>query len=61
MVKAKTVKGGRNLIRVTPSSKRTDANGEAVFTITAKNKTGNATVTFKDGSLSTQVSVTVVK
>ena len=61
MVKAKTDKAGRARIRVTPSSKRTDANGEAVFTITAKNKTGNATVTFKDGSLSTQVSVTVVK
>ena len=39
----------------------TDANGEAVFTIKAKNKAGNAIVTFKDGSLSTQVKVTVVK
>ncbi|HHT9116524.1 MAG TPA: hypothetical protein ACFYEL_08650, partial [Candidatus Wunengus californicus] len=61
MIKAKTDKAGRGRIRVTPSSKRTDASGEAIFTITAKNKTGNATVTFKDGSLSTQVSVTVVK
>ena len=42
-------------------TKTTDKNGRAVFAITAKNKTGNAVVTFKDGSLSTQVNVTVKK
>ncbi|MCF6149726.1 MAG: hypothetical protein E3K37_13815 [Candidatus Kuenenia sp.] len=34
-------------IEISPESTATDANGEAVFTITAKNKKGNAKVTFK--------------
>ena len=61
IVKASIDKNGKDRIKVAPSSKRTEANGEAVFTITAKNKTGNAKVTFKDGSLSTQVNVTVTR
>ncbi|MEK6634922.1 MAG: Ig-like domain-containing protein [Planctomycetota bacterium] len=50
-----------SLVTVSPRNKTTDENGRAVFTITAKNKTGNAVVTFRDGSLSTQVNVTVEK
>ena len=49
------------LVTVSPRNKTTDENGRAVFTITANSKTGNAVVTFKDGSLSTQVNVTVKK
>jgi hypothetical protein len=41
-----------------PKNQKTDANGQAVFTIKAKGKTGVATITFSDGSLSTQVTVT---
>lgn len=44
-----------------PKKQKTNANGQAMFTIKAKGKTGIATVTFKDGSLSTQVTVTVTK
>ena len=60
-VKAKIDKDGRDRIRVTPSSIKTDVKGEAIFKITAKNKTGDATVTFtdKNANLSTQVDVTV--
>ncbi|OHB47005.1 MAG: hypothetical protein A2099_05775 [Planctomycetes bacterium GWF2_39_10] len=60
-VKAKVKGSGNEYIKVSPKKQATDANGEAVFTIKAKNKAGNAIVTFKDGSLSTQVKVTVVK
>lgn len=49
------------LVTVSPRNKTTDENGRSVFTITARNKTGNAVVTFRDGSLSTQVNVTVEK
>jgi protocatechuate 3,4-dioxygenase beta subunit len=49
------------IVRVSPRRQATDENGEARFTITANNKTGNAVVIFRDGSLSTQVSVKVVK
>ena len=42
-----------SLVTVSPRNKITDENGQAVFTIKAKNKTGNAVVTFRDGSLST--------
>jgi len=54
---------GKNVISVSPISATTDASGEATFTITAKNKTGNATVTFKEGNsnLRTKVKVKVVK
>jgi len=44
-----------------PKKQTTDSNSQAVFTIKAKNKTGVATITFSDGSLSTQVTVTVTK
>ncbi|MEK7290326.1 MAG: hypothetical protein AAB013_00265, partial [Planctomycetota bacterium] len=60
-VKARIDSNDEELIKVSPKKQTTDANGEAVFMITAKNKAGNAAVKFKDGELSTQVNVTVVK
>jgi hypothetical protein len=49
------------IVMVSPRRRVTDENGEAVFTITANNQTGNAVVIFRDGSLNTQVAVKVVK
>ena len=46
-VTATTNKAGAKRISISPTSAKTDANGEVTFTITAKNKTGNAKVTFK--------------
>ncbi len=40
----------KKFISIFPKSAITDENGEATFTITAKNKTGNARVTFKAGA-----------
>ena len=60
-VKARIDSNDEELLKVSPKKQTTDANGEAVFMITAKNKAGNAAVKFKDGDLSTQVNVTVVK
>ena len=62
-VKATIDKDGRDIIKVTPQSIKTDANGEAVFTITAENKTGNTTVKFKakKTELETTVSVSVTE
>jgi len=50
-----------SLIRVSPRRQVTDENGEAVFTIKATDKAGNAVGIFWDGRLNTQVSVKVVK
>ncbi|MBI2488265.1 MAG: SBBP repeat-containing protein [Planctomycetes bacterium] len=50
-----------SLISVAPQMQVTDENGEVRFKITANNKTGNVVVMFRDGSLSTKVSVRVVK
>ena len=54
-------RNGRRLIRVTPRSRKTDADGEAEFTITARNRIGNTNVTFKvkKSDLKTTVSVSV--
>jgi hypothetical protein len=49
------------IVSVSPRRQVTDENGEAVFTIKATDKAGNAVVIFRDGSLNTQVSVKVVK
>src|SRR3990172_2042623 len=49
-VTAKTTTTGRKFIKITPTSKNTDSNGDAVFTIKAKNTTGRAKVTFRSGS-----------
>lgn len=60
-VKVKVEEDGDQYVKVSSKKQKTDANGQAVFTIKAKNKEGSAIVTFKDGSLSTQVTVTVTK
>ncbi|KKS28065.1 MAG: hypothetical protein UU89_C0048G0001, partial [Parcubacteria group bacterium GW2011_GWC2_42_11] len=49
------------IVKVSPRRQVTDENGEAVFSIKAKDKASNALVIFRDGSLNTQVSVKVVK
>ena len=45
-VTATTNTAGAKRISISPASDTTDGNGEIVFTITAKDKTGNARVTF---------------
>ena len=52
-------KAGKKHISILPSSAATDSNGAAKFTITAKNKTGNARITFKAGSVKKTMSVKV--
>ncbi len=44
-------KAGKRRISISSASEVTDANGQAKFTITAKNKIGNAKVTFNVDSL----------
>ena len=60
-VSAKINAAGKKRIGISPSSKTTDENGKAAFTITAKEKTGKAKVTFKAGCVTKQITVTVVK
>jgi len=50
---------GKKRISILPSSAITDSNGETTFVITAKNKTGNARVTFKAGDLKKSIVVRV--
>lgn len=52
---------GKNCISVLPSSVLSDENGEAMFTIKTKNKSGRATVTFKADSLYKDLIVVVKK
>src|SRR3990167_7405653 len=49
------------IVRVRPIRQVTDENGEAVFTIKAKDKAGNALVIFRDRGMISQVAVKVVK
>jgi len=60
-VTAKTTTTGRKFIKITPTSKNTDSNGDAVFTIKAKNTTGRAKVTFRSGSKKISMIVRVRK
>ena len=60
-VRAKVEGSGNEYLKVSPKKRVTNASGKAVFTVKGKGKAGNAKVTFKDGDLSTQVNVTVVK
>ena len=61
-VKAK-IKSVGDMVMVSPSKAVTDVNGQAVFTITAKNEAGKARVVFKDkaAGLKTTVKVKVIK
>ncbi|HHT9146758.1 MAG TPA: hypothetical protein ACFYD4_13970, partial [Candidatus Wunengus sp. YC61] len=52
---------GRKFVSVSPSNQETDEDGQAVFTIKAKNKTGSARVTFRVGVLKKSMSVKVKK
>ena len=60
-VEAAVNAAGKKRVSVSPTSKETDDKGQAVFTINAKNKSGNAKITFKAGSLSQSISVKVGK
>ncbi|MDG6006614.1 MAG: hypothetical protein E3K29_12385 [Candidatus Brocadia sp.] len=60
-VTAKILKSGTKHISVSPQSSDTDTNGQAVFTITSTNKTGDAKVRFEAASVGTTVKVRVVK
>ena len=46
LVTATTTTAGAKRISISPASDTTDANGEVVFTMTAKDKKGNARITF---------------
>ena len=52
-------KAGSRRISISSASEVTDANGQAKFTITAKNKIGNAKVTFNADSLKKTLTVKV--
>ena len=52
---------GKKRISISPTSDTTDASGKATFTITAKNKTGNARVTFEAGGVKKAITVKVLK
>ncbi|TVM03988.1 MAG: hypothetical protein CV087_02010 [Candidatus Brocadia sp. WS118] len=60
-VTAKVNKAGRKRVSVSPQSATTNVQGEAVFTISAKNRTGNARVQFRYEDFKTTVKVKVVK
>jgi 5-hydroxyisourate hydrolase-like protein (transthyretin family) len=59
MVSASINKAGNKRILILSESTNTNENGEAKFTIIAKNKTGNARVTFQAGGLKKSVIVKV--
>lgn len=54
-------KAGQKYVSVSPSSTTTNANGEAMFTITAKDEAGKARVSFFCADISTSMEVKVVK
>ena len=54
-----TIKKGRKRISLSPESGTTDENGQIIFTIRAKEKTGKATVLFKAEGLKERLKVTV--
>ncbi|HHT9107425.1 MAG TPA: fibronectin type III domain-containing protein [Candidatus Wunengus sp. YC63] len=54
-------KAGSRRISISSTSEVTDENGEARFTITAKDKVGKAKVTFKSGSVKKTIIVKVVR
>ncbi len=59
VVTAKVNKEGKKRITVSPSTVTTDSNGQATFTITAKEKKGTAKVKFKADCLKKSVTVKV--
>lgn len=59
-VEAKIAKGKKR-ISVSPTREVTNTNGQAVFVITSKGKTGRAEVVFKSDNLKTRLKVKVLK
>ena len=59
-VSAKVNRAGKKRVKISPSSKTTDENGAAAFTITAKKKTGKAKVTFKAGGIKKKINVKIM-
>lgn len=55
------VKTGKKRVVVSPASALTDENGQAIFTVTATNNTGNAKITFLHQNLKDSVTVKVRK
>jgi len=55
------IMGDKKLVTVSPTTKETDENGQATFTITATEKTGKAVVRFKYKKLTRDVTVKVRK
>lgn len=60
-VTVKITPSGKRLISISSTSKDTDINGEATFTITAKKKVGMAKVTFQAAGQTKLITVTVKK
>jgi len=60
-VTVKITSSGKRLISISSTSKDTDINGEATFTITAKKKVGKAKVTFQAAGQTKLITVTVKK
>jgi hypothetical protein len=52
---------GKKRVSVSPTSQKTDENGQATFTITAKKKTGKARITFQVAGQKQSMTVTVKK
>lgn len=52
---------GKKRVSVSPTSQKTDENGQATFTITAKKKTGKARITFQSAEQKKSITVTVKK
>ena len=52
---------GKKRISVSPTSQTTNENGQAIFTITAKKKTGKARITFQAAGQKKSITVTVKK
>ena len=60
-VQATMGKSGKNYVKVLPKSNQTGSNGQAIFTVNAKNRTGRTKITFKAGDLKKTLSVKVKK
>lgn len=60
-VTASIVASGKKRIYVSQASQLTDENGQAIFTITARKKTGKARVTFQAAGQTKSIAVTVKK
>ena len=54
------ITSGNEYVSVSPTTNTTDANGQAQFTVTAKNNPGNADIVFKADGLNKTASVSVL-